>query len=210
MKRLIINADDFGYSEIFNESILDLIRNDFISSTTVMVNRITATQNNQVRELIDLNNNKKLSVGLHLEFLTQNYYDEIEQQVEMFMDLFDFFPSHFDVYKPDMSEPEYFAVEKFCLENDVPCRKFNSSLGNVRTTEKKAINGSEIELDDFNELLQELDDNNSYEIIFRPGTYDSECNSSLNKDRELDIEKIKYINSTLEIFDIKLINFNNL
>jgi predicted glycoside hydrolase/deacetylase ChbG (UPF0249 family) len=210
MKRLIINADDFGYSEIFNESILDLIKNDFISSTTVMVNRVNKSQSNQVKELIELKNGKDLSVGLHLEFLSTNYYDEIEQQVEMFMDLFDFFPSHFDVHKPNMSEAEYFAVEKFCLENDIPCRKFNSSLGNVRTTDNKVINGSEIEIDDFNELLEELDDNNSYEILFHPGTFDSNCESSLNRDRELDIEKIKYIYSTLEIFGIKLINFNNL
>jgi predicted glycoside hydrolase/deacetylase ChbG (UPF0249 family) len=210
MKRLIINADDFGYSEIFNESILDLIKNDFISSTTVMVNRINKSQSSQVRELIDLKNSKDLSVGLHLEFLSKTYYDEIEQQVEMFMDLFDFFPSHFDVHKPNMSEPEYFAVEKFCLENDLPCRKFNSSLGNVRTTDNKVINGSGVDLDDFNELLEELDDNNSYEILFHPGTFDSNCESSLNRDRELDIEKIKYIYSTLEIFGIKLINFNKL
>jgi predicted glycoside hydrolase/deacetylase ChbG (UPF0249 family) len=210
MKRLIINADDFGYSEIFNESILDLIKNDFISSTTVMVNRVNKSQSNQVKELIELKNGKDLSVGLHLEFLSTNYYDEIEQQVEMFKDFFNFFPSHFDVYKPNMSEPEHFAVEKFCLENDLPCRKFNSSLGNIRTTDNKVINGSCIEMGDFNELLEGLDDNNSYEILFHPGTYDENCKSSLNRDRELDIEKIKFICSTLEIFGIKLINFNNL
>ncbi len=41
MKKIIINADDFGYSYIFNKSILDLIKKKLISSTTVMVNYIT-------------------------------------------------------------------------------------------------------------------------------------------------------------------------
>lgn len=210
MKRVIINADDFGYSEIFNESILDLIRNDFLSSTTVMVNRVSKSQSSQIAELVKLNESKKISIGLHLEFKTENFYDEIGEQIEMFMEIFDFFPSHLDTHKPCLSENEWFAVEKVCLENDLPCRRISSSLGNVRTTDKKYINGSEFDIDDFNEILEELEENNSYEILFHPGTYDPECLSSLNKDRELDIEKIKYINSTCEIFGIRLINFNNL
>ena len=157
-----------------------------------------------------MNNHKKISVGLHLEFLTENYYDEIEQQVEMFMDLFNFFPSHLDIHKPSGSEAESFAVEKFCLENDLPCRRICSTLGNVKTTDKKYINGTEIEIDSLNDILEDLEENNSYEILFHPGTYDPQCTSSLNKDRELDIEKIHYICLNAEIFDIKLINFNNL
>ncbi|NQZ84885.1 MAG: ChbG/HpnK family deacetylase [Nanoarchaeales archaeon] len=210
MKKLIINADDFGYSEIFNESILDLIRENFLSSTTVMVSKITGNQSSQINELIEFKNSKNISVGLHLVFKTDSYYDEIEEQIEMFMDTFDFFPSHLDVHKSCGSEAEGMAVEKFCLENDLPCRKSWESLGNVRTTDKKVIDGTDIELDDLNELLEEMDENNSYEILFHPGTYDPECESSLNKDRELDIEKIKYICLNAEIFNIKLINFNKL
>lgn len=212
MKRIILNADDFGYSEIFNESILDLIRNKFISSTTVMVKHILGNQSNQVKELIKLKESygNKLSVGLHLEFKSEDYYSEIEEQIEMFLDIFDFFPSHLDIHKPNNSEAESFAVEKFCLENDLPCRKNNSHLGNVKTTDKKVINGTDIELDDFNEILEELENNNSYEILFHPGTYDSNCSSSLNQDREKDIEKINYVNSTVEIFGLKIISFDEL
>ena len=66
MKQLIINADGFGYSYIFNKSILYLIEKDLISSTTVMVNWITKEQDEQVQKLISLKNLHNVSIGLHL------------------------------------------------------------------------------------------------------------------------------------------------
>ena len=68
MKYLIINADDFGMSKVFNESILDLIRDGKIKSTTVMVNRGIGDEKKQIEELIELSKTLNLSVGLHLEF----------------------------------------------------------------------------------------------------------------------------------------------
>ena len=47
MIKLIINADDFGYSKVFNEKILDLLKKGYIKSTTVMVNWITQEQDKQ-------------------------------------------------------------------------------------------------------------------------------------------------------------------
>ena len=66
-KYLIINADDLGMSQIFNEVILDLIKKDLIHSTTVMVDWVTDNQKEQFDELIAISKNKNLSVGLHLE-----------------------------------------------------------------------------------------------------------------------------------------------
>ena len=51
MIKLIINADDFGYSKVFNEKILDLLEKDFIKSTTVLVNWITDEQKEQIQRL---------------------------------------------------------------------------------------------------------------------------------------------------------------
>ena len=53
-KYLIINADDFGMSQIFNDVILDLIKRDLIRSTTVMIDRVTDNQKKQFDELITL------------------------------------------------------------------------------------------------------------------------------------------------------------
>ncbi|KKR55034.1 MAG: YdjC family protein [Parcubacteria group bacterium GW2011_GWA2_40_23] len=52
MKYLIINADDFGYSDIFNAKILELIERGLVSSTTVMVNYITTEQTNKSKNFL--------------------------------------------------------------------------------------------------------------------------------------------------------------
>jgi predicted glycoside hydrolase/deacetylase ChbG (UPF0249 family) len=54
MKYLIINSDDFGYSSVFNEKILELLHDGKISSTTVMVKWITDDQKNQLAKLKEL------------------------------------------------------------------------------------------------------------------------------------------------------------
>ena len=54
MKYLIINADDFGYSEVFNEKILELIEEGFVSSTSVMVDWMDENQKKQIEKLIEL------------------------------------------------------------------------------------------------------------------------------------------------------------
>lgn len=62
--RLIINADDFGFSKSVNEAIFVLARLGSLTSTTVMVNMPYA---NKAKELLRLN---KFGVGLHFN-LTQ-------------------------------------------------------------------------------------------------------------------------------------------
>lgn len=100
MKKLIINADDFGYGIIFNKSILDLIEKGLVSSTTVMVNHITDEQKDQVQKLISLSDSHNISVGLHLEFSNSNFIEEIKKQYDLFIEIFNFKPSHIDVHKP--------------------------------------------------------------------------------------------------------------
>ncbi len=68
MKNLIINADDFGYSKVFNQKILELIEKDFVTSTSVMVECIDGEQRRQVEKLIELSNTHNVSVGLHIDF----------------------------------------------------------------------------------------------------------------------------------------------
>lgn len=90
MKYLIINADDFGLSSVFNEVILDLIKSGKVKSTTVMVDRITPDQDDQVSELISLSKTMDLSVGLHLDFLSSDYLAQINSQFVKFVSIFGF------------------------------------------------------------------------------------------------------------------------
>jgi predicted glycoside hydrolase/deacetylase ChbG (UPF0249 family) len=53
MKKLIINADDFGMSSLYNEAILNLCRERELLSVSIMVKRAISSQKNQVTELLN-------------------------------------------------------------------------------------------------------------------------------------------------------------
>lgn len=59
--KLIINADDFGYSKGHNYGILDCIIGGVVSSTTILM---TTPGTDHALELIK--NNPSLDVGIHL------------------------------------------------------------------------------------------------------------------------------------------------
>lgn len=211
MKYLIINADDFGYSKVFNVKILELIRNRLISSTTVMVNWINDKQAEQVKELSTLTKFHNISVGLHLEFTNDNFHSETESQYAKFFSIFGFNPSHIDLHKFSHLEESYPIIMQFCKEKNIPCR--NSTITNpadVKKTTNEVLNGTKMNFEELKSLISNLKDNESYEILFHPGTYDPDCKSSLNKQREKDVEKIKEINLLLKDNDIKLISYIDL
>lgn len=213
MKKLIINADDFGYSKIFNESILELIENKLIKSTTVMVNYISKDQEYQINKLIKLKEKLNISVGLHLDFENNTNYEEIITQYNKFIYIFNFKPSHLDIHKPKKNYEEKFNLIKFCNKYKLPCRNLEfqeEEKEKVKTTYSKYINGTNLEINQIKTILDNLKDNKIYEILFHPGTFDINCKSSLNKDREKDIEKIKYINSILEDWNIDIVSFKDI
>lgn len=209
MKYLIINADDFGYSKVFNVSILELTKSGFISSTTVMVNWIGSDQSEQVAELIKLAKSHNLGIGLHLEFTDQNYAAGIKEQFNTFVSLFGFPPSHLDIHKHSQHPESFAVVEEFCIERKIPCRNNIHSTRAITTT-NEVLSGTAVSSDELRDYIAQMKDNESYEILFHPGTYDPESKSTFNKEREGDLRKIKELNSLLQELDIQLINFNEL
>ncbi len=210
MKYLIINADDFGYSKIFNTKILELIKNGLISSTTVMVNWITDEQSSQVNELVKLAKSHKVSVGLHFEFSENDLRLEIEKQYERFLSLFGFKPSHIDLHKSMYIGVAYHVIVKFCKEKNLPCRNHGVSTEGVVKTQNEVLSGTKICFEKLKGFIENIKDDESYEILFHPGTYDPDCKSSLNKERELDVKKIEEINPFLKENNIKLISYFDL
>lgn len=65
-KRLIINADDFGWDAFATDGILDLAKKRAISSTTVLATHVSS---GDLRELIAINN---VSIGFHLNLIDGN------------------------------------------------------------------------------------------------------------------------------------------
>jgi predicted glycoside hydrolase/deacetylase ChbG (UPF0249 family) len=211
MKYLIINADDFGYSKIFNPEILRLLKNGFISSTTVMINWVNDEQDAQIKELIELNQSHNISVGLHLEFNDNNFLPEIKRQHEAFVKTFGFEPSHIDLHKSTYLNDVDDIIATYCNENNLPSR--NHGVAKIKanaSTNGEALSGTNLGFDELKSVIEKFKDGESYEILFHPGKYDPNCKSSLNKQREDDVKKIEEINSFLKKSNIKLINFKEL
>jgi predicted glycoside hydrolase/deacetylase ChbG (UPF0249 family) len=210
MKHLIINADDFGYSRIFNDAILRLGEKGFISSTTVMVNWVTAKQVSQIKELKDLAEARKISVGLHLEFTDDNFRSEIERQYDKYISLFGFNPSHIDIHKSMFLKEAFPVVIDFCREHNLPCRNHKIEMAGVVTTQNEVVSGTKLSFEELKTMIETFRDGESYEILFHPGTYDPDSKSSLNKERELDVQKIEGIQPFLKANGIKLISYIDL
>lgn len=213
MKYLIINADDFGYSKIFNEEIIELAELGLISSTTVMVNRINQTQASQVDELKKIKEEKNFSIGLHLDFLDESFEQEIKSQYNKFVLIFGFKPSHLDLHHSEYLEAAYGLIQEFCVENNLACRKHNLKHGifeEVLTTDFEVLSGTKIEYNEIVQWLKNLENGKTYEILFHPGKFDPDSKSSLNIEREKDIEKIEKLNSILSENGVKLISYNDL
>lgn len=210
MKYLIINADDFWYSRIFNDSILELIETKLISSTTAMVNHINKNQQKQVDKIKELKNTHNVSIGLHLEFNNSNYKEEVILQYDKFLKIFGFPPTHIDIHKPTWNTREKVAIHSFCEKYNIPCRNIRGENIKVVSTTHQCLNWTRLSFEDLHIAITKFKDSESYEILFHPGTYDKNCKSSLNKERETDIGKIKEINTKLDANNIRLISYKEL
>jgi predicted glycoside hydrolase/deacetylase ChbG (UPF0249 family) len=209
-KYLIINADDFGMSQIFNEVILDLIKKDLIRSTTVMIDRVTDNQKEQFDELIALSKNKNLSIGLHLEFKDSDYPSQIKSQYSKFKEILGFNPSHVDIHKAHSLMDSFSDVAEFCRKNQLPLRNSGVLHEGIKTTSTEAFFGSIADFEKIKAWIKTFEDEKFYEILFHPGKFDSSCKSSLNKDRERDVEHIKNLNKILEENNIKVVSYLDL
>lgn len=117
MKRLIVNADDFGYSFGVNRGIVKAHVEGIVTSTSVMVDGIAA------EEAASLAQYPGLSVGLH--FVLQNTEDivaEIENQIKKFIRITGGKPTHLDIHKTtdDMKLRE--VMDAYARRHGIPFR----------------------------------------------------------------------------------------
>ncbi|HFC10901.1 MAG TPA: ChbG/HpnK family deacetylase, partial [Candidatus Kaiserbacteria bacterium] len=164
----------------------------------------------QVKQLLELMKSHNISVGLHLEFSDSNFKSEIEKQYGRFFSIFKTNPSHIDLHKSTYLKESYPVIMKFCKEKNLPCRNHKIDSVDVIKTQNEVLNGTGMSLDELKNTVSNFKDGESYEILFHPGVYDSDCKSSLNKIREDDIKKIEEINPFLKENNIKLISYVDL
>jgi len=213
MINLIINADDFGYSKQFNKRILELIEQRKITSTSVMVDSIGENQKEQVDILKVFSDKKIVSVGLHVDFKNIDFESEIERQFKKFNDIFGFEPKHIDIHKSTYIQDGYAAIQNFAKSKGIPCKNLSEygekimSVPSVITTKAPVFSGTNKSMDEIKLWLSEPKENLLF-MNFHPGYYDPESKSSLNKEREVDAQKIMEINDFIEDKNFKLVSFN--
>lgn len=210
MVNLIINADDFGMSNTFNQCIIQLLIDKKITSTTVMVNRISDSQKVKVQELRYLINTSDISVGLHVEFTNDQHMKQVRDQFLKFKDLFGTLPSHLDIHKEHLYRKYHPIAAEFCRSKRLPFRNHGKKYSGVETPSKKYFYGSMKDFGPIDEWLKSLEDEKCFELVFHPGRFDPNCYSSLNSQREWDLDHIDTISENLKKYRLELISFNNL
>lgn len=209
MTRVILTSDDFGLSQIFNEKIIEMLEFGYLTSLSVMINRITKEQTLQVQKLKDIYKNEDISIGLHLELSELDFLNEVNIQWTLFETIFEFCPDYIDLHKSNAFMGNYNEIAKFCNSKNIPFRKYSSTstpvispVFSIVTTHESIIK--------IKEIIDNFEKNKIYELIFHIGVYDSNSKSRLNKERELDIEKLIEINQFLKEKRIELTNYNSL
>lgn len=215
MKKVIINADDFGMSKVFNEVILELLEKDFIKSVSVLVLRDIDNQSVQFEKLRNLSKQKDISVGLHFELneAEKDYKkisENIEYQKEIFVKHLGFPPTHIDKHKKVYSQEEVIAMIDFATQNNIYIRDYFSEYihenkDRIRTS-NRVVFLAEKNVDDITGIASNMQDEEIMEIIAHPGKFDPNCQSSLNKDRDKDYEKVLALASFLKENNVVLIN----
>lgn len=123
MKRLIVNADDFGYSYSINKGIIEAHTKGIVTSTSVMVDAIAA------HEAKDLTRFPDLSIGLHFEVKeVVNVQTELNRQIEKFVSIVGREPDHLDSHKKHTTtEGIKDVLEAYAAKNNVPVRDFGNA-----------------------------------------------------------------------------------
>ncbi len=211
MIKLIINADDFWYSLLFNKMILELIEEKAIKSTSFMVDEIIDKQEEQIEKLIQFKKKNFVSIWLHIYFKSNNFEEEIHRQFNKYISIFHFQPSHIDIHGRSYNEEVYDFLEKFCIQKNIPYKNFNISGKNksIITTKTPTFYATRKTFDEINNWIKSLDDL-PHCINFHPWYYDLNSKSRTNKEREDDAENIRKIIKNLKLFNIEIISFDDL
>lgn len=210
MKKIIINADDFGYSKIFNKKILELLKSTALASTSVMIKRIDKTQNDQVKKLKRLFKTRNISVGLHVEFENEDFEKQISEQFKLFNLIFGFDPTHIDIHKATFLKNGYPAIMRFAAEKKIPCKNHNVPGPKAIMTSDPIFDATGKNIDEIEQWLKSLKEGKTYLIQFHPGIYDPNSQSSFNQVREKDAGNIEMLTPILERLRIKPISFKEL
>lgn len=187
--KLIITADDYGMSPLFNRGIGELARVKLITGISVMVKRpfIEATKLNFLN----------LPLGLHLELEELSSYEEIESQIIAFRDIFGMLPTYLDGHRH-----QHLSVGNFPLIIEA-ARKFLLPVRSRFQEDRQILREQFIVTPDnfvswhptrtaiLAERLRAAQTFSVSELVVHPGYFDPACDYPYNREREAELTFLK-------------------
>jgi predicted glycoside hydrolase/deacetylase ChbG (UPF0249 family) len=232
MAKIIINADDFGISNQFDEAILDLIKKNYLRSTSVIIS--DEVNLDHAKKLKQLAQSKKISIGLHFvhekhpnekKITTDNHkliQQKLEEQYKNFINLFQTNPSHLDKHNWDQNGVERRLMCELAIEKNIPLRLHRQNGFFYETKYQYQIkladrqynlSSNKYGLRAIKKDINELKNNDDVcEAICHPGFYDhrydgTKFGTNLNKNREQEYKKVIRLNNFLRKNGISISSF---
>lgn len=230
--KMIINADDFGYSEGINYGIIDAHKNGILTSTTLMMNM------NGTEHAVKLaKENPKLGIGLHFnislgkpltkgeslinekgnlikpsqilgdKYRYEDILEELEEQLKLFIKLLEKKPTHFDshLFSSDVIPTMRKASIQMSKKYNIPLRNYDlEGYSHVEFLCHRSFN-SKPGLEYVIENFEEIIKNDIVEIMSHPGYIDLD----VYKNSSYCIERVKELEILKGITIKKLIKENN-
>ncbi len=217
-KRLIVNADDLGYSVGVNEGILKAHSGGIVTSTSLMVNGKAAFHGvSMVKKY------SHLSLGLHFQvenndlnllwqakraisiFLIEKTKKEFLKQIKLFVSLTGKLPDHIDSHHHVHKMPRIFPfVKSWCKENGVRYRLEVNFIGSFFG--EPSI--KQIGVENLITILKNLPEGVS-ELMCHPGIVTPDLKSSYSKQREIELRTLTSprVKQEVKRLGIELINW---
>ncbi len=228
MKRLIVNADDFGVTSSVNQGIIFCFQKGIVTSTSLMVNRPAVTEAIQLAK-----KNPKLEIGLHFDveygysFDRKGYLDDLEKdesdkvrdffkkelldQITKFEKLFSSLPTHIDGHHHIQRFPAVLNfIQQFSQEKKIPLRDL-SGISRIKTF--STGNPEDLTIQNLTNILRNLKED-TFELMTHPAYSSEELKriSSWSKVRELELKVLTdpEIKKVIKEEKIKLISWKDI
>jgi len=206
--KLIINADDYGLSPLFNKGIVELAKEGVISSLSVMIRR-------NFIDVAELKNLKNISLGLHLELKEDDALEEIESQIKAFEHKLGFLPSHLDSHKhPHLTKNNLPKVITIAQKYSLPLRSYMAA--NRKLIKNAGLKTPDAYIDWHPERIAILENDFQKlsvpvaEMVCHPGYFDKNSTSSYNERRKQELNFLKSAQFKEMIKKFKIINYYEL
>jgi len=209
MPKLILSSDDFGLSKVYNKRMIEMTQSGLLSSISVLVERDLSGQSSQFATIKKLHERKEFSLGLHLEITAEDDEAVFESQWSKFEDLLGMTPNYVDIHKGHFQNVNFNTIGEFCLVKGVHFRKYNETTIDV-SSPTQSLTATHKDLDTIKTWIDNFESNLIYELVFHIGTFDPGSKSSLNKEREFDVEKLRLVHKFISDKGIPVVSYKSL